>query len=331
MGFNKNNSQKSISSLRVFISCTLPDYVCHDISQSFKAVFNTADKFPDQGKLVELLSGVDAIIVTATDTLDRDTICRLSPGIKAIATYSVGIDHIDLEAARESGIAVFNTPDVLTDAVAEVAMLLIIGAARRATESICLIRNGRWEGWTPEQLNGIELRGKSLGILGMGRIGQAVAHRATAFGMNILYTNSRRLPPELEGTAHFHQNPEKMLSLADVVMLSCPSTPETYHFLNESRISRMQPGSIVVNIGRGSVVHDPSLIAALRSGHIRAAGLDVFENEPAFDRRYLELPNVFMLPHIGSSTVETRRRMGLLLIEGLRQFERGEMPSNRLV
>lgn len=273
--------------------------------------------------------GVDAIVLTVEVSANKALIERLPHSVKAIATYSVGTDHIDLEAARARGLVVLSTPGVLADSVAEVGLFLLLGAARRATESIALIRSGQWKGWSPTQLIGSELKDKCLGIFGMGQIGRAVARRAAAFGMTISYHNRSELPQDLAAAARFEPELDRFLGTLDAIVLACPSTPETRHFLNAERIARMKPGAFVVNIARGDVVDDDALIAALSSGRIAAAGLDVFAGEPAFDPRYGKLPNVFMLPHIGSSTEEARLRMGRILIEGLEALRAGRDVANR--
>lgn len=277
------------------------------------------------------VAGHDALIVSATkDRLDANVIAGLPESVRAIATYSIGHEHIDLAAARARGIAVFATPDVLSDACAEVGMLLLLGAARRVTESADLIRGRKWAGWTPTQLNGTSLSGKVLGIVGMGRIGRAVAQRARAFGMTIHYANRSRLPPALEQGATHHADPETLLRGAQFLLLACPATAETTGFLDARRLRLLPKGAIVTNIGRGAVVVDAALCAALADGHIAAAGLDVFDGEPAVFNRYFELPNVFMLPHIGSSTIETRVAMARLLVGGLEQYWRGVEAANRI-
>jgi lactate dehydrogenase-like 2-hydroxyacid dehydrogenase len=306
----------------------LPDEVKQDLARAFTAKFHDALPMPE---LIAAAKASDALLVTVNTALRAEAIASLPVSVKAIATYSAGYNHIDIEAARSRGIAVFYTPDVLTDAVAEIGMFLLLGAARRATESIDLIRSRAWPGWNAIQLNGVELLGKKLGILGMGRIGRAVAKRARAFGMTIHYHNRTRLTAELELGAAYHPSFDDMAPEIDALLIAAHSNPESRMFLNRQQIALLKPGSVVVNVGRGDLIEDEALIAGLRSGHVRAAGLDVFNNEPEIDERYFDLPNVFMLPHIGSSTVETRRRMGGVLIEGLLAFRNGGRPSNRIV
>lgn len=282
-------------------------------------------------ELEAAVDGYDAILVAPPTQVDAQTFARLPCSTRAIGTYSVGLDHIDLEAARRHGIAILHTPDVLTDAVAETAMLLLLGAARRATESIELIRSRRWTGWGPTQLIGVGLAGKKLGILGMGRIGRGIAQRARAFDMEIHYNNTRRLASELEGGAQFHADSDAMLRTVDALVLACPLTDGTRGYLDARRLGLMKPTGLVVNIARGAIIDDDALIEALKNGRLFAAGLDVFANEPDLHSGYYDLPNVFLLPHIGSSTVETRIMMGQHLISGLESLARGVDPPNRIV
>lgn len=288
------------------------------------------DRPPAPEVLLSLAQGADGVLACPGDPLNATVIGALPAGIRVIATVSVGYDHVDIAAAAARGIPVTNTPGVLTEATAEIALLLLLGAARRATEGIDLIRSGRWTGIAPTQLLGVGLNGKRLGILGMGRIGQAVADRARAFGMTIHYANRRRLPPELERNAVFHADPDALLRHADFLSLHCPATPETTGWLDARRIALLPRGAIVVNTARGSVVVDDALIAALRDGHLAAAGLDVFNGEPALDPRYLALPNAFLLPHLGSATVETRNAMGFTALDNLDAVFAGREPPNRV-
>jgi glyoxylate reductase len=295
------------------------------------ARFNETGRRLSREELLLAAVGCDALMVTMGDRLDAAAIAALPSSVRAIATYSVGHEHIDVAAAQARGLAVFNTPDVLTDATAETALFLTLGAARRGNESLQLIHSRQWQGWTPVQLPGVQLSGKRMGIIGMGRIGQAIATRAAAFGMQIHYHNRRPLPDAQARGAVFHAQLDALLPRCQFLMLACPLTPATQHLLDEARIARLPDGAIVVNIARGNVVKDDALIAALRSGKLRAAGLDVFSNEPDLDRRYYDLPNAFILPHIGSSTVEAREGMAKILLDGLDGLLRGAPLANRLV
>jgi lactate dehydrogenase-like 2-hydroxyacid dehydrogenase len=320
-----------LPSTRVFVSFPVLPQVRAHISARCAADFNETNTVLNSDQLIAAAMGHDTLMVTVTDVLDRTTIRRLPQTIRVIATYSVGHDHIDLDAAAAHGIAVVNTPGVLTDAVAELAIFLMIGAARRATESIALIRGGNWPGWTSTQLPGTQLKGKRLGIYGMGRIGQAIAHRARAFGMSIHYTHTRQLDAQSAGDATYHADPDELLRYSNVLLLACPATPETRGFLNRRRIEALADGAIVINVARGDVVDDDSLIAALEQGKVAAAGLDVFRNEPRLDSRYFNLPNVLMTPHIGSSTIEARVSMAAVLLDAVEDLARGSNPRNRLV
>ncbi|MGH6981316.1 MAG: NAD(P)-dependent oxidoreductase, partial [Stellaceae bacterium] len=271
-----------------------PDEVKADFREAFDAAF--LDAVPPAGVNAPLGSR-QALIMSFGTELRESAIRALPASLKALATFSVGYEHIDVAAAKACGLPVLNTPDVLTDAVAEIGMLLMLGAARRVTESIDLIRGRQWPGWNATQLVGIELLGKKLGVLGMGRIGRGVAARARAFGMEAHYHNRSRLAPALEDGAIYHPDFAGLAAVTDILLMAAQSSAETRHYLDAARLSQLKRGVIVCNVARGDLIDDGALIAALRDGHVRAAGLDVFENEPKLDPRYFELPNVFMLPH----------------------------------
>lgn len=295
-----------------------------DLAAAFDVDFLPADT-PASG-----LPAADALLTTIDASLGAAQIEALPDSIRAIATYSVGTDHIDLQAAARRGLGVFNTPGVLAESVADAAMFLILGAARRATESIDLIRSGQWLGWNACQLNGTELAGKVLGLFGMGEIGQRIATRARAFGMSIIYSARTPICGDA-GAARYVSNPDHLFSESDVLVLAAPATPATRGFANAQRLAMSRPGLILVNIGRGDLVVDDALIDALSRGTVKAAGLDVFNGEPAFNRRYLDLPNAFLTPHIGSSTIEARRRMAGALISALLDWRQGKAPPNQVV
>jgi len=250
--------------------------------------------------------------------------------VRMLATFSVGFEHIDLAAARARGLIVTNTPDVLTDATADVALLLILGAARRASEGERLIRDDAWTGWAPTHLLGIHVGAKRLGILGMGRIGRAVAARARGFGMVVHYHNRQRLAPQDEAGATFHADAENLLAVADILSIHFPLMPETRYFLDARRIELLPRNAIVVNTARGAVIKDADLIAALRSRRIAAAGLDVYDGEPRLHPDYCTLPNTFLLPHLGSATLETREAMGFRALDNLDAHFAGGMPRDRI-
>ena len=315
----------------ILLTRRLPEAVEARASRDYAAILNPNDAALSGAAIAGRAAGADAVLCCAGDRLDAEAIAALPGRVKLLATFSVGTDHIDLAAAKARGLIVTNTPDVLTDATADIALLLILGAARRASEGERMIRADGWTGWTPTQLMGTHIGGKRLGIVGMGRIGQAVAHRARAFGMAIHYSNRRRLPPDIEQGAVYHADPEAMLPVSDVLSLHFPATAETRHWLNADRIGRLPPGAILVNTARGSVVDDTAVIAALRAGRLAAAGLDVFENEPNLHPGYRDLPNSFLLPHLGSATVETRNAMGFKALDNIDAVLAGQAPPNRVV
>ncbi|HEY8613822.1 MAG TPA: D-glycerate dehydrogenase [Roseomonas sp.] len=267
--------------------------------------------------LLAAAQGCDGILCAAGDALGADTIGQLPDQVRIIATFSVGTDHIALGAAKARGIAVTNTPDVLSVATAEIAMLLILMCARRAGEAERLLRAREWTGWAPTQLMGVTLEGKRLGILGMGRIGQELARMARGMGMRIHYRNRTRLPPQEEQGASFHGDDEGFLASCDVLSMHIPGGAATNGWLNAARIAALPRGAIVVNTGRGTTVDDEALCEAMRSGHLRAAGLDVFAGEPKIFEGYYNAPNVTLLPHLGSATIEARDAMGFRCLDNL--------------
>jgi lactate dehydrogenase-like 2-hydroxyacid dehydrogenase len=252
----------------------------------------------------------------------------LPESVKVIGTFSVGFDHVDIAAARSRGIPLVNTPDVLSVATAECAMLLILAAARRAGEGERMIRAGKWTGWAPTQLLGTLVSGRRLGIFGMGRIGRELARMAGGFGMVVHYREQARLPPDLERGATFHDNDDSFLAVSDVLSLHAPGGDGTRHWLDAERIAKLPRGAVVANAARGTLIDDAALIAALKSGQVAAAGLDVYNNEPNLDPGYLGLENVVVLPHLGSATVETRDAMGHLVLDGIDAVLAGRAPRN---
>jgi len=289
------------------------------------------NQFPfSQQKLISTAEGADALFITPADRLDSGFFQKISPTVKVIATYSVGFEHIDLEAAARRKIPVAYTPGVNSEATADIAMLLLLGASRRAYEAQQLVRTGAWRPLSPDMLLGWQIGGKVLGILGMGRVGQAVARRARGFGMKIHYYDTSELPAEIAGDAVYHEDPSDLLRASQFLSLHAPETPQTHHFLNSKAISLLPPGAIVVNAARGGLVVDDDLIAALKSGRIAAAGLDVFEGEPKLNPEYVSLKNTFLLPHIGSATIETRTTMGMLVLDNVEAVLNGG-PAPTLV
>jgi lactate dehydrogenase-like 2-hydroxyacid dehydrogenase len=305
---------------RVLATRHFPTDVEARLAANFDAVLNPDDRLHDGPSLIKAAAGCDGVMCAAGDPLNAQTIAGLPASIRMIATFSVGYEHVDVAAAAKRGIAVSNTPDVLTDATADIAMLCLLGAARRAHEGAQMLRTHSWVGWTPTQLMGVHVTGKRLGILGMGRIGQALADRARAFRMQIHYSNRSRLAAELEKGAVFHADPDAMLAHCDFLSINAPMTPETRTWVKSARIAKLPKGAIVVNTARGGVVDDEALIAALKSGRLAAAGLDVFEGEPRMHQGYYDLANAFLLPHMGSATVETRNAMGFKALDNLEAF-----------
>jgi lactate dehydrogenase-like 2-hydroxyacid dehydrogenase len=278
--------------------------------------------------LLERAQAADAILCCPGDVLDAKAIAALPDSVTVIGTFSVGYDHIDIPAAAARGIKVCNTPDVLSVATAECAMLLILAAARRAGEGERLVRSGTWAGWAPTQLMGTGVAGRKLGIFGLGRIGRELAKMARGFGMEIHYRDMTRLPPELELGATFHDSDDSFLPQCEVLSMHAPGGGGTRHWLDAERIAKLPAGAVVANAARGTLVDDDALIAALKSGRVAAAGLDVYNNEPRVHPGYLELDNVVLLPHLGSATVETRDAMGRVVLSGIAALLKGETPPN---
>jgi lactate dehydrogenase-like 2-hydroxyacid dehydrogenase len=308
----------------------LPREVESRIARDYIARFNTEDRLYSSDELVDVSAGADALLITQEDVMDAQVVSRLPKTVRVIATLSAGFDHVDLAAAVARGIQVTNTPGVVTDATADIAMLLLLAASRRASEGQALVRSGNWHDPRPTELLGWQLTGKILGIYGMGRIGSAVAKRARSFGMSIHYTNMHRLSPEQEMGAVFHADARELLTSSPFLTLHAPGTKATAHFLNSKTIELLPHGAIVVNAARGSLVDDSALIQALRSGRIAAAGLDVYEGEPHINPEYRTLPNVFLLPHMGTATIETRIQIGMRALDNLDAALAGKTPEDLL-
>ena len=294
--------------------------VCEEkASKIFDAKLNGNDELYSQSKLIELSQGCDAILTSITDKMDKDTINKLPDSIKAISNFAVGFGNIDLEAAKDRNIIVTNTPDVLTDATAEIAMLLILGAARRASEGIEYAKNNNWK-WSADFLIGKQLTGARLGVLGMGRIGRAVAKLAKAFGMIINYHNRSKLSPELEDGAIYHDSIKSLFSVSDFLSINCPATKETLNIINKETLEYFPTGAIITNSARGDMIDDDAMIDALDRRKIYAVGLDVYKGEPNLNPGYLKHKSAFILPHLGSATKETRTDMANLAIDNLDEF-----------
>lgn len=316
---------------KVFATRLMPPDVEARFRKEFNAIPNTDDRPLDTAAIVAGAQGCRAIICSPTEPMTAEVIAQLPDSVEILATFSVGCDHIDLDAAKARGLIVTNTPDVLTDATADTTILCLLGAARMAQESERVLRQGEWGRWAPTGMLGVHMSGKRLGIVGMGRIGQAVARRAQGFDMTVMYHNRRELSAQDSQGAEFHADASTMLPQCDFLALTCPLTPETHHWLNAERIELLPQGAVVANSARGPVVEDDAFIPALKSGRIGAAGLDVFTGEPQFDKRYLDLPNAFLLPHIGSATVETRNDMGFRCLDNVAAHFAGKPLPSRVV
>jgi lactate dehydrogenase-like 2-hydroxyacid dehydrogenase len=315
----------------VLVTRKLPAAVEQKLADNFATILNPDDKLYSTDELLELAAGADAILPCHTEKFPAATIAQLPARVKAIANFSVGVDHVDLEAAKQKQVIVTNTPDVLSDATAEIAILLMLGAARRASEGERLVRSQQWKDWSPAFMVGRQITGKRLGILGLGRVGQVVAHRARGFEMTVHYHNRKPLDPDQAGDAVYHASVEELLAEIDVLSIHCPASPATQGLIDSERLAMMHRDAILVNTSRGGVVDDDALVAALRAGDIGAAGLDVFNGEPdSIHPGYRQLDNVFLLPHIGSATVETRDAMGFRAIDNLIAIFNGEEPGDRV-
>ena len=314
----------------VLVTRKLPHAVEARLSRDYDPKLNPEDRQYSSEELIDGARGAEAIVACHTEHFTAEVIAQLPKSVRAIANFSVGVDHVDLSAAAERGLIVTNTPNVLNDATAEIAILLMLGAARRASEGERLVRSAKWNSWSPAFMVGRQITGKRLGIIGMGRVGAMTARRARGFDMEILYHNRNRAEPEVEQGAVFYQDLEEMLPRCEFLSIHCPTTPETRGLLNAERIGRLPDGAIVVNTARGAVVDDDALIEALKSGKLAAAGLDVFNNEPDINAEYLKLDNVFLLPHIGSATRETRDAMGFRALDNLDAIFAGNEPGDRV-
>ncbi len=308
----------------------LPEAVEARLQRDYTVHLNPDDRLYSSDELIELAQGADAILPCHTEHFTPEVVARLPACVKIVANFSVGVDHCNLPAFEQRGIVVTNTPDVLSDATAEIAILLMLGAARRAGEGEAMMRAGTWKDWSPAFMVGTAITGKRLGIIGMGRVGQAVAKCARGFDMEIHYHNRSKLTPELEHGAVFHDSIENLLAQCDVLSLNCPSTPDTKGLLSAERIAMLPDGAIVVNTARGALIDEDALIAALKSGKLAATGLDVYCNEPGGNPAIAALPNTFLLPHVGSANKETRDAMGYRALDNLDAFFAGKAPSDRV-
>jgi glyoxylate reductase len=318
---------------RVFVTRHLLPEVEARLSELFQTTLNTADRPLAREDLCAAMQNCDVLVPTVTDRIDGEMLAAAGPDLRLIASFGAGTDHIDLAAAAAKRIMVTNTPGVFTDDTADIAMGMIIGLPRRVREGIALVRRGEWTGWTPTALLGVKLAGKTLGIVGMGRIGQAVAHRARAFGLSVAYHNRKPLPAAVEQMfgARYIETLDGLVAESDILTLHCPANAESRHMIDARRIALMKPGACLINTARGDLVDQDALVAALEAGHLAGAGLDVYPDEPRVDPRLLASPNVMTLPHIGSATREGRAESGHRVIANIRVWADGHRPPDQVL
>ncbi len=319
--------------LSVVVTRRLPPAVETRLSELFNVSLRDPDMPMRREELAEAMATADVLVPTITDQIDAGLIAQAGPRLKLIANYGSGVDHIDVATARSRGILVSNTPGVVTEDTADMAMALILAVTRRIPEGLALMQSGDWAGWSPMALLGGRIGGRRLGILGMGRIGQAVARRARAFGMQIHYHNRKRLRPEVEAEleAVWWESLDQMVSRIDILSVNCPHTPSTFHLINARRLKLMKPSAVIVNTSRGEVVDENALTRMLRAGEIAGAGLDVFERGKEINPRLRALPNVVLLPHMGSATLEGRVEMGEKVIINIKTFADGHRPPDQVL
>jgi glyoxylate reductase len=319
--------------LSVVVTRRLPEVVETRLRELFNTTLREEDRPLTRDELARAMSEADVVVSTVTDTINAALLARAGERLKLIANYGAGIDHIDVETARQRGILVSNTPGVVTEDTADMTMALILAVTRRIPEGLAIMQAGAWSGWSPTALLGGRVGGRRLGILGMGRIGQAVARRAQAFGMQIHYHNRRRLRPEIETEleATYWESLDQMVSRMDILSINCPHTPSTFHLINARRLKLMKPTAVIVNTSRGEVVDENALTRMLRAGEIAGAGLDVYERRQNQNPRLRELNNVVLLPHMGSATREGRIEMGEKVIINIKTFDDGHRPPDLVV
>jgi glyoxylate reductase len=317
----------------VVVTRKLPDIVETRMMELFDVRLNVDDHPFTAAELTEAIATCDVLVPTLTDNINAEVLAKAGKQLKLIANFGNGIDHIDVAAAQAHGILVTNTPDVLTEDTADMTMALIVAVPRRLIEGARMIRDGSFRGWSPTHMLGHRLYGKRLGIIGMGRIGTAVARRARGFGMAVHYHNRRRLQPELEAEveATYWESLDQMLARVDVVTVHCPHTPATFHLLSERRLKLMKPTAYLINLARGEIVDEAALVRLLHDGKIGGAGLDVFEHEPAVNPKLVAMDNVVLLPHMGSATIEGRIAMGERVVINIRTYSDGHQPPNRVL
>ncbi len=317
----------------VFVTRKLPDVIETRMMELFDTRLNLDDKAMTKAELIEAVKVCDVLVPTVTDRIDAAIVSNAGPELRLIANFGTGVDHIDLAAARQRGITATNTPGVLTEDTADMTMALILAVPRRLSEGVELLRSGKWKGWSPTHMLGHRIWGKRLGIIGMGRIGSAVARRARAFGLSIHYHNRRRVQESLENEleATYWESLDQMLARMDIISVNCPHTPATFHLLSARRLKLLREHAYIVNTSRGEVIDENALTRMILAGDLAGAGLDVYEHEPAVNPKLLELPNVVLLPHMSSSTIEGRIDMGEKVLINIKTFADGHKPPDRVL
>lgn len=319
--------------LTVVVTRRLPDVVETRLKELFDVTLRDDDTPMRREDLIEAVRSADVLVPTITDTIDATLLAQAGAKLKLIANYGAGVDHIDVQSARQRGILVSNTPGVVTDDTADMTLALMLAVTRKIPQGLAEMQGDGWRGWSPMAHLGTRIGGKRLGILGMGRIGQAVAQRARAFGMQIHYHNRHRLRPEIEEAleATYWESLDQMVARMDVISVNCPHTPSTFHLMNARRLKLMKPSAVIINTSRGEVIDENALTRGLRAGEIAGAGLDVFEARHDINPRLRELPNVVLLPHMGSATREGRVEMGEKVIVNIKTFADGHRPPDQVV
>jgi glyoxylate reductase len=319
--------------LKIGVTRKLPEAVEQRLGQLFDAEFNAADAPLTRENLLALARRVDALAPTLGDQLDADFFAACGDRLRLVANFGAGIDHIDVVAADARGVTVTNTPSVLAEDAADMAMALILAVPRRLVEGVRALESGEFKGWSPTWMLGRRVRGKKLGIIGLGRVGEAIARRARAFGLEVHYHNRRAINPHIEEElqATWWESLDQMLARADIISVNCPHTPATYHLLSRRRLELLQPHAYVVNVSRGEIIDEEALADLIVSGRIAGAGLDVFEKEPSPNPRLVAAPNVVLLPHMASATIESRIEMGERVIINMKMFADGHKPPDRII
>ena len=318
---------------KVVLTRRLPEPVETRLKELFDVTLRNHDTPMSRAELVDAIKTCDVLVPTITDKIDAGLLGQAGANLKLIANFGAGIDHIDVETARQRGILVSNTPDVVTEDTADMAMALLMAVVRKIPQGLQAMQSGEWTGWSPTAYLGGRLGGRRLGILGMGRIGQAVARRASAFGMQIHYHNRRRLRPEIEDTlgATYWESLDQMVARMDILSINCPHTPSTFHLMNARRLRLLKPSAVIVNTSRGEVIDENALTRMLRASELAGAGLDVYEHGTDINQRLRELENVVLLPHMGSATLEGRVEMGEKVIINIKTFADGHCPPDMVV